>query len=135
MALIATVVLVVACLGAGTYLLRKIVTLTEDGLRTEARVAAVERGAKNSKWPVYEFTTVMGFEVKARDITQLMFAPIELGDTVPVIYDPADPSVVTADLALWLWRGPAIFFSGAALVAGLGAAIWIYSRRRDPTVR
>ena len=64
---------------------------------------------------------------------QLMFAPIELGDTVTVLYDPADPSVVAADLGRWLWRGPAIFFSGSVLFMGLGAAIWIYGRHRDET--
>ena len=91
----------------------------------------MERGAKNSRWPVYEFTTDSGAEVRARDINQLMFAPINAGDTVTVYYDPADPSRVTADLGLWTWRGPIIFFSGAALIAGLGAAIWTYGRRKE----
>lgn len=131
MGLIATAVLAVACIGAGTFLLLKILHLTENGLRAEARVAAVERGAKNSKWPVYEFTTAEGLEVRGRDITQLMFAPIEPGDTVTILYDPADPSVVTADLGHWLWRGPAIFFTGSVLCMGLGVAIWIFSHRRD----
>ena len=129
--LAATAILAIACVGAGVFLLLKILHLTENGLRAEARVAAIERGAKNSKWPVYEFTTATGLEVRARDITQRMFAPIEPGDTVTVLYDPAKPSLVAADLGLWLWRGPAIFFIGSVFCAGLGTAIGTYSRRRD----
>jgi len=131
MALLATAVLAIVCIGAGTFLLLKILHLTEIGLRAEARVATIERGAKSSKWPVYEFTTAKGLEVRARDITQLMFAPIEMGDRVTVLYDPADPSQVAAELGRWLWRGPAIFFTGSVFCLGLGAAIWIYGRRRD----
>lgn len=134
MALAATAILAIACIGAGTFLLLKILHLTENGLRAEARVAAIERGAKSSKWPVYEFTTAKGLEIRARDITQLMFAPIELGDTVTVLYDPANPSLVAGDLGRWLWRGPAIFFIGSVLCAGLGAAIWIYGRRQDQSL-
>ena len=131
MALLATTVLTIACFGGGTFLLLKILHLTENGLRAEARVAAIERGAKNSKWPVYEFTTASGLEVRARDITQLMFAPVEMGDSVTVLYDPADPSQVAADLGRWLWRGPAIFFTGSVFCLGLGAAIWIHGRGRN----
>lgn len=131
MALLATAVLAIVCIVAGTFLLLKILHLTENGLRAEARVAAIERGAKSSKWPVYEFTTAHGLEVRARDITQLMFAPIETGDRVTVLYDPVDPAQVAAELGRWLWRGPAIFFSGAVFFLGLGAAIWIYGRRSD----
>lgn len=134
MALAAIAILAAACLGAGTYHLRQIAFLSELGVRTGGRVAAIERGARNSKWPVYEFTTRAGIEVRARDVMQLMFAPVERGDAVTVIYDPADPSIVTADLGPWLWRGPAIFFCGAALLAGLGAAIWIYRRRGQPVL-
>jgi hypothetical protein len=131
MGLAATAILAIACIGAGTFLLLNILHLTENGVRAEACVAAIGRGAKSSKWPVYEFTTAKRLEVRARDITQLMFAPIELGDTVTVLYDPANPSLVAADLGRWLCRGPAIFFISFVLCAGLGAAIWIYSHRRD----
>ena len=131
MGLVATAILGVACLIAGSYLAKELRSLTESGLRTQALVADIERGARNSRWPVYEFSTISGVDVRARDINQLMFAPIDAGDTVTVIYDPADPSRVTADLGLWVWRGPLIFFSGAALLAALGAAIWRHARQTE----
>lgn len=131
MGLAATAILAIACMGAGTFLLVKILNLTANGLRTEARVVDMERGAKNSKWPVYEFTTEKGIEVRARDLTQRMFAPVELGDTVSVLYDPADPSRAAAELGLWMWRGPVVFFSGSVFLVALGAAIWLHGRRHD----
>lgn len=129
--LAATVIFAIACIGAGAFLLLKILRLTGDGLHAEARVVAIERGAKSSKWPVYEFATANGREVRARDLTQRMFAPIERGDTVPVLYDPANPSLVAADLGIWLWRGPVIFFAGSVFLSGLGVAIWLHGRRND----
>lgn len=129
MGLVATAILGLACLVAGTYLAGELRSLSGSGLRAQALVADIERGARNSRWPVYEFSTDSGAKVRARDVNQLMFAPIDAGDTVSVFYDPADPARVTADLGLWTWRGPIVFFAGAALLAALGAAIWIHGRR------
>jgi hypothetical protein len=122
-------ILGVACLAAAIYHVSVLVPLLGSGESAPARVTGVHRGARNSKWAEYEFITSAGQTVQARDAIQMYIRRPEPGDRVVVIYDPANPSVVTADLGVWVWQGAIVFFGGFIILFMLLIAIVRRGRR------
>ena len=120
---IAALVIALASLAACLYHVSVLLDLTRNGIRSPAQVVGFERGARNTKWAVYRYSTGTGQTVTARDVFQQYVRRVGKGQAIVVLYDPEEPSRVTADLGPWNWQGPAIFGVGFALTAGLAVAI------------
>ena len=112
--------LALACLVAGVYELQLLLPLVNRGSRADAEVVAVERGVKGTRKAVYRFVATGGKEVVTPDRQDMYLVRLHTGGRVAVLYDPSDPTLVTADLGLWVWQGPAIFLSGAVFLVALG---------------
>lgn len=121
--LIACYILAFTSLALAVYHSQLLLQLLGDGKRAHAIVAEIKRGAKNSKWAVYQFNTGTGEAVTARDKFPMYIIRLHKGDHVTVIYNPADTGTVTADLGLWIWQGPIIFLFGFIFLAGTGVLI------------
>lgn len=118
--LVACYLLALACLVAAVYNLQMLVPLLNNGRHADAVVVAVDRGVKGAMNAVFQFVTETGTEVVAQDRLDMYFVRMETGEQVTVIYDPSDPTVVTADLGVWVWQGPAVFLLGFILLVFLG---------------
>ena len=125
-AIIACIVLAVACLAAAIYHVNKLWPLLDHGKRAGAVVIDLHKGARGSKWAIYRFVTDKGDEVTARDLFQMYIIRLDRGDEVTVIYDPVDYNTVTADFGILTWQGPVIFLSGFILLTVLGILIKKY---------
>ena len=125
-AFIGVTILAIACLVAAAYHIRVLVDLHQRGVRVEAVVVEIKRGARNSGWAVYRYTPDGGRETIARDKFQLYIKRVKRGQSVNVIYDKNDVKRVTADLGMWTWQAPAIFLFGFAFMAILAFLIWRY---------
>jgi hypothetical protein len=116
-------VLALTCLVASMYLLQMLLPLVNEGRRADAVVVAVDLGVKGTRKAVFRFVTDMGDEVVATDTQDMYFVRLHTGEQVGIIYDPADPTLVTADLGLWVWQGPMIFCTGAIVLVTLGLVL------------
>lgn len=128
-AAIAAYLLAFVCLVAATYHIKLLLPLLKHGIRTEAVVTGIDVGAKGNKKAIYRYQTKTGAEISSRDIFQLYLIRLHKGDRVTVIYDSDDATVVTADLGLWVWQGPAIFLFGFVFFAALGILILKFKAR------
>jgi len=115
--------LALACLVAAIYELQLLLPLVDRGSRADAEVVAVERGVKGTKKAVYRFVTTGGEDLVTPDRLDMYLVRLHTGERVAVFYDPSDPTLVTADLGLWGWQGPAIFLSGAVFLVALGLVL------------
>ena len=121
--IIACYFLAFASLVACIYHTQLLLHLLNKGKQAEAVVVEIKRGAKNSKWAIYQFNTEAGQQVTSRDTFPMYFIRLHKGDHVTVIYDPSDASIVTADLGLWVWQGTIIFLFGFVFLVTLGIFI------------
>jgi hypothetical protein len=121
---IAAIILSTACLAAATFHINVILDLKHHGVRVNARVVDISRGARNSSWAVYQYAIANGQHTTARDKFQQYIKRVHKGETVWVIYHRNDVETVTADLGIWIWQAPAIFLSGFLLLAVLAFFIW-----------
>ena len=124
--IIACYIMAFTSLGAAVYHLHIILPLLDDGIRTEAIVVDIKKGAKNSKWAIYQYQTETGIQLTSRDKFQMYIVRLHKGNHVTVIYDPEKPETVTADLGLWTWQGVVIFMFGFLFLATLGVLILRY---------
>jgi hypothetical protein len=71
--------------------------------------------------PVVKFTTAEGQTTQFTDPSGTSPNPYEIGETVPVKYDPSKPHKARIPTALRLWVAPAILvvLGGGLLVGGL----------------
>ncbi len=123
-ALFACYFLAFTSLFAAVYMTQELLQLLNRGERAEAIVSGIHSGARNTKTAIYQFTTSSGQEISARDRFPMYFIRLHTGDRVTVIYDPSDTGLVTADLGLWVWQGPAIFLFGFIFLSTLGVFIF-----------
>lgn len=132
-AAIASFVLALASLITAIYHMQILVPLLQDGKRAEATVTGFHRGARNTRWAIYRFSAD-GRTVTARDKFPLYIIRPGKGEQVVVVYDPADANIVTADLGIWIWQGPAIFLFGFVFLGGTGLLILHYrpGQRKKP---
>lgn len=121
---LAAVILSLACLIAAAYHVKIILELKHYGITVPAKVVAIEHGAKNSKMAVYQYRTISGREMKARDKFLQYVVRVHKGESVRVIYHREDVRTVTADLGIYIWQAPLIFFAGFMLVGTLAFLIW-----------
>lgn len=121
--IIACYIMAFTSLGAAFYHLHILLPLLYEGKRTEAIVVDIKRGAKNSKWAIYQYQTETGKQLTSRDQIQMYIIQLHKGDHLNVIYDPENPETITADLGLWTWQAPAIFLSGFLFLVTLGVLI------------
>lgn len=126
---VAAVVVALASLAGCLYHVSVLLDLTRDGIRAPAQVVGFERGARNTKWAVYRFAVEGGETVTARDVFQQYVRRVEKGEAIVVLYDPEEPSRVTADLGAWNWQAPVIFGGGFVLLIGLAIAIGLHARK------
>ena len=124
-------ILALACLVAAIYSLQNLTPLINEGRRADAVVVAVDLGVKGTRKAVFRFVTDMGDEVVATDTQDMYFVRLHTGEQVGVIYDPVDPTLVTADLGLWVWQGPAIFLFGFVFLMALGLLVPRMKKRDD----
>ena len=127
--IIACYIMAFASLWAALHQLHILLPLLDEGKRTEAIVVDIKRGAKNSKWAIYQYQAETGKQITSRDQFQMYIIRQHKGDNLIVIYDPENPETVTADLGLWTWQAPAIFLFGFLFLATLG--ILILQSRHD----
>lgn len=99
-------------------------------MRAEAIVVDIHRGAKGSKFAIYQFDTETDQQVTSRDNFQMYFIRLDKGEQVTVIYDPNDTNIITADLGLWNWQSTAIFSLGFVFLAILGVFILRYKPKQ-----
>jgi hypothetical protein len=95
------------------------------GLRAEALVVGIHRGAKSSKFAIVAFSTAEGRPVEARCAFQMFTIRNETGDAVTVLYDPSDPQSVMIDNGLWNWDQPLFGVLGGVLLLGLALVFLI----------
>lgn len=105
---LAAFVLALLCFGFAWHIDDAVVQLEKNGLRADAVVTAIDRGAKNAKTPVVRFTTEDGAEIEAKCMFQMLFKRVETGDRVTVLYDPDAPETVMIDHGAW--NREAVFF-------------------------
>lgn len=106
--------------------------IAAQGVPAEARVLSVDekrgRRGKRTYAPVYSFVDAEGRSFTGQQAVYLRWVEARSGDTVPVVYDPADPrrSVINT---FWGRFGylPATLFSG--LFMGIGAALLLSGSR------
>ena len=118
-----------ACLIATIYHIKLLFPLLKHGIRTDAVVTGIDIGAKGSKKAIYRYQVKTGAEINSRDIFQMYVIRLHKGDRVTVIYDPDDATVVTADLGIWVWQGPAIFLFGFVFFTVVGIVILKFKSR------
>lgn len=126
-AVIACLVLAIACIAAFIFHVYKLSPLLDHGKRAVAVVTGFHRGVRGSKWAIYRFVTEKGEEISARDLFQMYIIRLDKGDEITVIYDPDNPATVTANFGILIWQGPVIFLSGFVLLTVLGFLIKKYS--------
>ena len=119
-----------ACLVASIYQTQLLLPLLKNGMRTEAIVVDIHRGAKGSKFAIYQFDTETDQQVTSRDNFQMYFIRLDKGEQVTVIYDPNDTNIITADLGLWNWQSTTIFLFGFVFLAILGLLILRYKPKQ-----
>ena len=102
----------------------------KEGKRAEALVIGIDVGVKGDKKAIFQFVTETGRDVTSRDMFDMYIIRLHKGEKVTVVYDPSDTKIVTADLGLWTWQGPAIFFVCFALMAAMGIMIQQLNLRR-----
>lgn len=128
---LACYLLALLCLAGGGHRTRQLSSLVSDGRTAAAVVDGIHRGVKGLKSAELRFTVEDGTEVRTRDILPMMVFRFQKGETVTVLYDPADPKLVTVDLGIWIWLQPAVFYAGAVLLVVLGLVMPRMNRRRD----
>lgn len=121
---VAALIIAITSLVAAIYHLRVVLDLKQHGTVVNARVIDIERGARNSKWAVYDYTTESGQKTVARDIFQQYIKRVHPGQDVRVIYLNRETKTVTADLGVWIWQAPVIFFSGFLILGVIAFFIW-----------
>lgn len=90
------------------------------GTVIEVHVRGVGRNAVS--FPVFEFRTTEGTLQRAESLMGSGFRGFQVGETVPVRYDPADPSQAEVDTFVVLWGlvllrvGFAVIFLGMGIV-------------------
>jgi hypothetical protein len=94
-----------------------------------------EEGGDAQTAPVVRFETTRGEEQRFRAELYLTWRGYAMGDTVPVLYDPQQPSDARLDDSLLLWVGPLVAAAfGLILILGstgaLAAAVIFASRAR-----
>ena len=99
-AIIACYVLAFASLAGAIYHTQLLLPLLDNGTRAEAIVVGIDRGAKGSKFAIYQFDTETEQQLTSRDKFQMYFIRLHKGEHVNVIYDPNDKNIITADLGL-----------------------------------
>ncbi len=128
---LAAFVLGFLCFGFAWHMNGAIAHLEENGLRADAVVTAIDRGAKNAKTPVVKFTTEDGAKIEAKCMFQMLFKRVETGDRVTVLYDPDAPETVMIDHGAW--NREAVFFlifgGGLLLVIAVGSIVMTRGRR------
>jgi hypothetical protein len=83
------------------------------GTVTEVRIRGVGRNAESI--PSFEFRTADGAVRRAESLMGSGFQGFEVGETIPVKYDPADPAKAEVDSFAVLW-GLALLRAGFALL-------------------
>lgn len=83
------------------------------GTVTEVRIQGVGRNAMSI--PSFEFRTTDGTVRRAESLMGSGFQGFEIGETLPVQYDPADPTKAEVDSFAVLW-GLALLRAGFALL-------------------
>jgi hypothetical protein len=75
--------------GPGIYLLRRLLRLKKIGRLTKGKVVKFERAYRGTRFAVIRFNTSKGrFEISGGGI----FSSYQLGDSVPILYNPKNPS-------------------------------------------
>lgn len=121
---IAAAVMAIACLVAAVYHISILHQLERHGVRVEAVVVGFERGAKGSRWAIYQYRTLNDQQITARDLFLQYIKGVDKGQSLRVIYDARDASRVTADLGIWTWQAPAIFLFGFIFLFVLTILVW-----------
>ena len=129
-AIIACYVLAFASLAGAIYHTQLLLPLLNHGKRTEAVIVSIDKGAKGSKFAIYQFDTDTDQQMTSRDMFQMYFIRLHKGERVTVIYDPNNKRMVTADLGLWNWQGTAIFLFGFVFLASFGVLILRYKPKK-----
>ena len=76
-AIIACYVLAFTSLAGAIYHTQLLLPLLDNGKRAEAIVVAIERGAKSSKFAIYQFDTETEQQVTSRDKFQMYFIRLQ----------------------------------------------------------
>lgn len=121
---VACVILALACLFAASYHTKQLLPLWNNGARAQATVVDIKRGARGSKWAIYNFITSEGQAITSRDMFQMYLIRPDLRDELTVFYSPDNPQVVTADFGWMTWQGTFIFSGGFLLLAGISLLIF-----------
>ena len=128
--LAACFLLAVACLLGASYQTGVIKQLLREGERAPALVVGIEASLRGSKKAVYLFVTARGEEIRASDAFDLYLVRPRRDESLTVIYDPEKPDLVIADLGIFTWQGPMIFWSGAIGLTALGILLYRSERQR-----
>ncbi len=113
------VTLILVSLGVALDQTRTLNRLLKEGARAEAVVVDVAVGVKGGKKAVLEFEAADGQVVRTKDMFTMMFVRHRKGESVTVLYDPADPSRATIDIGGWMWQQPGFLAFSALFLTGL----------------
>lgn len=132
--IMACFILAFACLAGGIYQTHRLLFLINEGNRADAEVVGIDVGVKGGKRAVLQFVTITGRSAVSRDQFQMMVFRFHKGDHVSVLYDPADPGIVTIDLGLWTWQQAVFFYFGFIFLGMLGLLLTrhIPAQKRGP---
>ncbi|MHC4758443.1 MAG: DUF3592 domain-containing protein [Planctomycetota bacterium] len=109
--------------GLGTYFTIKTNKFLETAVKTEGKVVEMEKSYSdgNSRYcPIFTFVDNTGNEQRARSSVSSYPPPYEVGDNIPVLYDPQNPEKADIDSFWNLWLASVVFFvlSAPALIFG-----------------
>jgi Protein of unknown function (DUF3592) len=122
------------CLGAAGYSWRQTSQLLEAGERTQGSVVAIDYDARRGlQFPIVAFRDRRGrpYQVELRTATSSR--RYVLGEPLPLIYDPAEPTAARADDETLLYVASRILgtMGGIGMLIGVAA---LAARRRLPQV-
>ena len=99
-------------LGIGIYQTLELLRLLNNGVRSPGVVIDIDVGIKGGRKAVFQFTTERGQIVTSRDLFHMILIRHRKGDTVTVLYDPANVKTATIAMGLWTWQEPGFLYFG-----------------------
>jgi Protein of unknown function (DUF3592) len=95
--------------------------------KTEGKVTSMNRGGKGGFAPVFDFTTKTGEKQTYKSNFYSSPPLYQIGEVVPLYYNPDNPSTVRTDSFTDNWVLPIAFTLGGLLLMGTG--FWYVNRK------
>ncbi|NNC78046.1 MAG: DUF3592 domain-containing protein [Woeseiaceae bacterium] len=111
------------------YLTRFTLALDAGGLRTQGEVVSYIETSDGMNIAVFQFVAADGKVYQVRNRTRSSIKRYDIGEKVPIIYEPEDPSGARKDSVVSLYLGPVVGGVCSLLFYGAAALVWRYRTR------